>query len=665
MSISKSNGRSYNTPADIKQRLEYVKKGTEACRKNNYESVRKAQIKRHAGDPPKGISQDEWGKIHDTRLAERREMVAKIQVKKALRRRTYDRNPFDIVRDGILSIKTKKYGIRPLDIDTRIAQLTLIDYIEKEWYAERPIRIDICKSRRQGISSIVHAIIYVLTGKLTGINSLIISDDQDGSNYLTDITRLYHQKLKEYDPYIMPDFEADNPKKIKFKDKNSLIYIDTARNVAIGRKYLYHIIHASEVAFYLINVEKMFLGLLQTISDMPYTIVVMESTSNGVGNFWHRHWVRAKSKVSEYKAFFFSRLIDPDNRRKFENEEQKELLMSTLNAEEKEDWFDMKDMYPRDEILQRLNWRRYCIENQCGGSVDLFHQEYPKTDEESFLVSGRTRFDKKALRAYRTQVKPPLKQGSFFNGQWEDSDTGDIKIWKEPVKGGETINHRIQPAHKYVCGVDTMRGRLVVETEETSGRKGLDFNSAIILDVTNSEQVARISSQDDADLFGEKVVRLCKWYNRALLGPENNQGQGVIQYAKRVGYYRLYKSIAYDRTLQKETEVIGWHKNDKSQILMEADLASAIRDHILILNDATTVDQLSTYVLDDKGKAAAQEGCWDDDVIALGIAVLLIQHVFLEKDKEVKPEDVPGTWAWHRKRIHEDQRQRERSEWLH
>jgi hypothetical protein len=526
--------------------------------------------------------------------------------------------------------------------------MRLLDQIEEDWFMKRPIRYVIDKSRRQGISTLVEAVLYVLCGKLVGLNALVVSDDQDGSNYLTDITRLYHKKLKEYDKFIMPNFSIDNPKKIVFQGNNSELYIDTARNVSMGRKYTYHLVHLSEVAFYQQNVENMMLGLLQTIADMPYTIVIMESTANGVGNYFHREFKRAEQKLSDYRAIFFSRYEDPDNRRPFNNDEEKAFILDTMDAEEKEDFVKMRKMYDKDEVLERLNWRRRCISNQCGGSLDNFHQEYPANAEESFLVSGRTRFNAKILAKMLKVCRDPIKRGTIFSGRWEDHSKGDIKIWKE-----------FQEGHKYVAGIDTMRGKLVAETTREP-----DYNDMQVIDIATMEQVAEIHNRDDSAVFGKKVVWLAEQYGNALLGIENNQGQGLIAYCKRVSYWHLYTSIVYDEFKDRRQKAIGWNANQKNKNLLEDDLATFIRDQVGKIWDVHTVGELLTFVVDDDGKAGAQEGCWDDRVMAFGIAVQMVQHAFLEKEKIPDPKDIPYTFAWERERILRAQKEEGYNRWI-
>ncbi len=45
-------------------------------------------------------------------------------------------------------------------------------------------------------------------------------------------------------------------------------------------------------------------GVLQAVSDEPGTEIILESTANGVGNFFHRKWRDAETGKSDYIAIF-------------------------------------------------------------------------------------------------------------------------------------------------------------------------------------------------------------------------------------------------------------------------------------------------------------------------------------------------------------------------
>src|SRR5207245_4916074 len=45
-------------------------------------------------------------------------------------------------------------------------------------------------------------------------------------------------------------------------------------------------------------------GALQAVPNEPGTEVILESTANGIGNFFHRKWREAETGMSEYIAIF-------------------------------------------------------------------------------------------------------------------------------------------------------------------------------------------------------------------------------------------------------------------------------------------------------------------------------------------------------------------------
>ena len=128
--------------------------------------------------------------------------------------------------------------------------------------------------------------------------------------------------------------------------------------------------------------------------------------------------------------------------------------------------------------LEQLNWRRSTIRNECDGDLDKFHQEYPSTPEEAFLVSGRPRFNVKILKKMLSVSSPPKMVGYLVNGlqgpELELNQKGYLKIWAAPLTG-----------RKYVIGGDVAEGH--IQREDT---KEPDYSCLQVLDRKTLEQVA-------------------------------------------------------------------------------------------------------------------------------------------------------------------------------
>jgi len=91
-----------------------------------------------------------------------------------------------------------------------------------------------------GCSTLIEAIIYAYTSQRQNINSLILADDLDGSNYLFNMSKLYHEQVaKEFKHPL----QRSNEKKIEFEGRHSQILVDTADNLDAGRKYTFQIAH--------------------------------------------------------------------------------------------------------------------------------------------------------------------------------------------------------------------------------------------------------------------------------------------------------------------------------------------------------------------------------------------------------------------------------------
>src|SRR5271166_4913296 len=97
-------------------------------------------------------------------------------------------------------------------------------------------------------------------------------------------------------------------------------------------------------------------GLNQSVPYKHGTVVLLESTANGVGNWFHEEWLRAKHGESMYRPLFFP----------WYNHEEYTFPTTTLTGRE----------YTKveRELAERWHltpgqtaWRRHTIKNDCLG----------------------------------------------------------------------------------------------------------------------------------------------------------------------------------------------------------------------------------------------------------------------------------------------------------
>lgn len=521
--------------------------------------------------------------------------------------------------ESFLHIKDKTASIVPFRLNT--AQKIVMEQINKDLANKKPLRYIVLKARQMGLSTLFEGLIFQDTSTKENKNSLIIAHEEQASSNLFQMSKLYYENIpdiirpmKKYANGKVLSFENpenDDAEKARNPGLRSKISIATAGAGEVGRSATYHNIHASEVAFFP-DAKTTMLGLLQAVPDQPNTMVVLESTANGVGDWFHEMWGKAERGENEFTPIFLPWFIQPEYQRPFASEAEKEQFMfevnvvSKLPSGEEVRTYEWELMQKHDLTWGQMNWRKYTIQNKCQGDDILFMQEYPSTAEEAFISSGRPKFSIRSLRKYQTQTVPPKLRGYLLekDGKVEflEDAKGYISIWEEP-KNGVT----------YAIGADVAEGL-------ASG----DYSSAI---VGNDEfdQVAEWHGHIDPDLFGEELVKLARYYNDAYLGVENNNhGLTTLTTIKKKEYWNLYFSKSYDKLAETMTTKMGWTTSIRTKPLMIDKLAEFVREHYLGIKSDGLISEMFTYVIEDNGKTNAQVGCNDDRVMASAILLQLL-----------------------------------------
>ena len=111
-------------------------------------------------------------------------------------------------------------------------------------------------------------------------------------------------------------------------------------------------------------------------------------------------------------------------------------------------------------------------------------------------------------------------------------------------------------------------------------------------------------------------------YNEAWLTIEtNNHGFAVISKVRDHGYANMYAEKTFDKWGQKESRKWGWNTNALTRPILVDGIAVAIRDNTVKVYDKDVIDEMTTFIVNEKGRAEAQSGCKDDRVMAFGLAL--------------------------------------------
>jgi hypothetical protein len=482
------------------------------------------------------------------------------------------------------------------------------------------------KSRQQGISTWTEAMIFADTVSNKFKNSFIVAHEQAASSNLFNMSKLYYDELPKI---IQPMISRSNEKALVFEDKTSddgglrsKFTIGTANNTEGGRGNTFHNLHMSEVAFFP-QAEKTCTAILQAVPDTMGTMVIYESTANGIGGYFYEQWQLAKAGRSGFIPIFLPWSFDPTCTRSFKTKEDKAAFIDRVEqifTDHRGDpirtyEFDLKKKYKL--TYEQLNWRDWAINNKCGGNVDMFKQEYPINDIEAFLSSGRPVFPVSNLRKYENATKDGVKgylDTSMKRITWRPDDKGYITVWKPPVKG-----------EFYVLGGD------VAEGLETG-----DFSCMYVMD-SKFNIVATWHGHIDPDLLGLEAVKLARFYNDAYIGIENNNhGLTTLRSIQRYEYWNLYFTKSIDKITDQISTKVGWSTKKDTKPHMINKLREFIREEYISIPDSELVKELYSYIIEPNGSTNAQLGCHDDRVMACAIT---LQMALEGRSQSYQPEN--------------------------
>ena len=148
-----------------------------------------------------------------------------------------------------------------------------------------------------------------------------------------------------------------------------------------------------------------------------------------------------------------------------------------------------------------------------------------------------------------------------------------------------------------------------------------DWSVAHVLD-SAKRQVAVWRGHVHPDYFATILAAVGLYYNSALIAPERNN-HGIltcVRLWKDLAYPNVFLDTAEGQTEDRDSINIGFLTTPKTRPLIIDRLRAAMRTGDIQVNDAPTLKEMKTFVLNEAGKMAAEAGCHDDCVMSLAIA---------------------------------------------
>ena len=523
------------------------------------------------------------------------------------------------LREGIRSLTARERvtfnDLMIRDKDNRLVKFVpnaeqegFLDKVCPRWrnfdYSIRGVREIVLKARQQGYSTVIAAIYFVNTINNPRTYTIVLAHDDFTSKKLLEVVKRFHDNLPEEKKKHLG---LSNREELFWDDIDSRYEVATAGSFEAGRGLTPTNIHASEAAFWA-NAEKLVLGMFEGVPDGRGSII-LESTANGIGNYFEEEWRKAMEQDSAYAPTFSPW---------FAHQEYRLELPDGFAASGEEE--KLKVRFGLDD--EQINWRRSKIKTQ----RKKFPQEYPATWQEAFLASGRPYFDLDKLAELAGDLRSvhPLPRvdipGDFdvlkIERKW-------LSVWEEPVEGAQ-----------YAIGADTAEGLVKFTTGTTDG----DYDSADVIRCDTGEQVAHLHGKWGTDRYGILLAQLGWWYNTALLAVErNNHGTATLDSIRRCGYPDqiqskwgglFYQEPAgarhHGKAIHQKTLKAGWFTSAQSKVFALDSLATAFDDDAITINNPGTVGEMMAFVHLVGGKAGGEGSNNDDRVLSLSITTAIM-----------------------------------------
>ena len=494
--------------------------------------------------------------------------------------------------ENCLKIKTKSGTVVPFRLND--AQRKLYAVAKRQQDAGKPVRLIILKARQLGFSTLTEGLIFHACATRRNVNALIVAHREDATANLFRMSKLFYDELPAP---VKPMLRASNAQELVFENPSKLrserearpglrsrIRCATAGGRGIGRSDTLQCVHLSEYAFWPDGADgkaSTLAGILQAVPSLPGTMVVIESTANGFEDFKER-WDAAVAGENDFEPVFFAWFENPDY--------SMPVVPGTEWTPEER---DLKTAYRLTD--GQLQWRRWCIANNCGGSLDMFRQEYPASPGEAFLHSGTGVFDNEQIVLRLERLPSPAGRGEFTDDEWTESETGAITLYELPEEGVP-----------YVLGGDT-------------AGEGSDYFTAIVIDNVSGRIVAKLRQKYSEPEYVRQIYALGRVYNDALVAIETNFSTYPVMKLQEMEYPNQYSREREDTYTRQMRKSYGFRTDRQSRPRAIANLVEVFSSHPEWFTDRELLEEMLTFCYNEDHRPEALAGKHDDLVMGAAI----------------------------------------------
>lgn len=455
------------------------------------------------------------------------------------------------------------------------------------------IKIKILKGRQQGFTTYITAFQECLTLTQRNFAGFTMAHDADATKGIFD--DIAKGILDNIIDEVKEEPKRSNAKELIFEGLKSSWRIATAGSKGAGRSKKLKFLHNSEKAFW-DNMRKNELAISQALTPTG-SIEIDETTANGFNEF-QEDWQDIKDGISKWTGAFYEWYRTPEYRKEFYDVDYTEdEFLEAIRITSRFYGVDSKFMEKLGKLLEngldvlQIHWyfdKRRVLK-------DKISQEYPCTDVEAFLHSGRPHFDIELIDIQIQELK---------NLEFDTKHGGEIEIFKQPI-----------PGHRYAIGSDVAEG---LEMRDSS--------TFFILDLDTIEEVANGEYTRKPEEHARILAAWGRLYNDAYIGVErNNHGHSTLNTLRNECKYKkklIHTETTVDKKTEKKTDKPGWLTNGPSKFIMLDELDSFHRDEKIKIYSVRTLKEMRIIQVEN-GKI---ETNGRDRIVAAAIALQMRKY---------------------------------------
>ncbi len=541
-------------------------------------------------------------------------------------------------------------------------QRILVSRFEAKRKAGEPIRLILLKARQWGGSTTTQLYMaWLQFFHKKGLNSLIIAHQGTASDEIKDMFDLMIKKHPVEFLHRLGEVYSENEPKLvgvgksgsthRVPQRECKIKVGTAERPNGCRGGAYSLVHLSEVGLWQKTEGKSPEDIVRSacsgILAKPYTMIVMESTANGTGNFFHREYsAAADPKVkSQYEALFIAWFQIEHYSLPFNSAEElrdfaKQLWENRNNAytpsNREESGRYLWSLWERGASLEAIHW--YIYERAGKNDFAVMAAEFPSDDVEAFVHSGTMVFDKYLVK----QFEPFCREPKFVGEVYADADEGEealsnlrfredrqglLSIWAMPEKFDD-----YEVTDRYLTVVD-VGGR----SNKADWSVIVVFDRLSMIDGSEPPSVlAQWYGHCDIDRLAWRAAQIAAYYNNSLLVIESNtlethdkerqveggdQSQYILNQISDI-YPNLYaRKQSEDEIREGAPRKYGFHTNVATKPMIISTLVKVIRERLYIERDKRCLDEYDTYERKPNGAYGAIVGKHDDLLMTRAIGL--------------------------------------------